>query len=129
MADIGETGLPLGVDPIGLAGAEERLSAASVKDVKLRLRRDRRFPGEIGAFLGAEKLALSSAEAIIRKALSSPQPAVIIREGMETLRDVDYSYVHFPDFPSGDFPSDKSFLARALVSVGYYAERINRILR
>jgi hypothetical protein len=128
MADIGETGLPLGVNPIGLAEAEERLSSAAENGVKLRLRRKRRFHGDIGAFLRTEKSALSSAEAIIGKALSSPQPAGIIREGMETLRSVDYSYVHFPDFPPRDFPSEKSFLARALVSVRYYAERINRAL-
>ena len=128
MADIGETGLPLGVGPIGFSEAEERLSSCAEGGVKLRLRRERRFHGEIGSFLRGEKQALSSAEAIIGRALSSPEPAGIVREGMENLRGVDYSYVHFPDFPSGDFPSDKSFLARALVSLRYYAERINRVL-
>lgn len=126
MADIGETGLPLGIRRIGSTELEARLSAVREKGEGLQIRERPPFAGDISAFVRDELKALSDAESSLGKAIRSGDSAAIVREEMEILRSVDYSYLHFPDFPTGVIPSDNSFLARALVSVRYYAERIRR---
>ena len=44
----------------------------------------------------------------------------------ELLRAVDYTWVHFPDEPDLASPG-KSFLARVLVAIEYYAQRLERL--
>ncbi len=126
--DFGGTGLPLGIRHVGIKEAEEALSAArKTGGTYQRMANRAEDRGDVCAFIADEKRALSAADSLITEAIASADPAGTVRDGGRILRDVDYAYLHFPDFPSGDVPADRGFLARALIAVRYYSGRLGRI--
>jgi hypothetical protein len=127
VTDIGALGLPLGVRHVGLEEADAQISAAPESREDLKPHRGAGTQGDMGAFVRGEKKALADAEEMIRTALDSGDPAAAAQAGAERLHAVDYAFIHFPDFPEPGRVPGKSFLARALVAVRYYSERMKRL--
>jgi hypothetical protein len=124
--DIGATGLDLGVRLIGAREFETTLLNRGTRGGGIATSDAPRFsrPALQGA-LDREANLLERAAGQIRAAIAEKPPR---GRCADILRAIDYAWVHFPDEPDLTSP-DRSFLARALVAVGYYAQRLERIRR
>ncbi len=127
--DVGVTGMPLGARPISHEEAADRISSRPAGASRPAAAEGTAFrKQDVDAFLEAERELLAKAE---RRILCELSPAALSQEAAkeewEILRAVGYSYVHFPDEPNPASPG-KSFLARALVAVRYYRQRLARLL-
>jgi hypothetical protein len=74
-------------------------------------------------FMQNEKDLLARAIEALRE---SSGPGGSSEECRALLREIDYSWVQFPD-PPGLESLDRSFLSRARVAAGHYAQRLERI--
>jgi hypothetical protein len=127
--DLGEEGLPLGAHAISAEEAAARLSSSPEGECRLEeLRCGNARNAQLGAFLDGERKLLKEAGAALSSALAAGERAPLSNSVREILHAVDHVYLHFPEVVDLESPG-RSFLARALVAVGYYAERLGRTPR
>ena len=117
VADIGQEGLPLGVQLMDEKSMESRLRGAP-DGAPLGPAVSHPSAADATAFLEAEAGALRRAAEALG---NSPRGS----EGADILADIDYTWVHFPDLPDMQGPAP-GFVARARVAASWYAQRLER---
>jgi hypothetical protein len=122
--DFGPQGLDLGVRRIGIDEWEERLACGNTPAPLLEVDTHKAFPRDrVREFMQAEKDLLGRAIDALRETTLEGRAS---EECRALLREIDYTWVQFPDPPGLENP-DRSFLARARVAAGHYAQRLDRI--
>jgi hypothetical protein len=122
--DIGSLGLDLGIRKVEPAEAEERIAggAETGRSLEVDPRSDFRAEALVD-FISHETRLLRDAAARMRE---SARGGGVPSGSRELLRQVDYTWLHFPDESDLDHP-ERSFLARAAVAASWYADRIDRL--
>jgi hypothetical protein len=122
--DFGPRGLDLGVRRINMQEWEERLACGTLPATPLEIDSFKVFPRDrVREFMQNEKELLARATDALRGSAAAGQAS---EECRALLREIDYAWVHFPD-PAGLESPDRSFLSRARVAAGHYAQRLDRI--
>jgi hypothetical protein len=123
--DFGPSGLDLGVRWISIEEWEERLGRAPAGRTRLEIDPEQGFAlDQLRGFLSQEKDLLTRAIGALGNATET---GIVSDECRALLWETDYAWVHFPDPPGLENP-DRSFLARARIAAGYYAQRLEKIL-
>jgi hypothetical protein len=122
--DFGPQGIELGIRQISISEWEERLACGSLPPARLEIDTDGVFTRDpVRRFVQSEKGLLGRALDAMRETTAGGGAS---EECRALLREVDYTWVQFPDPPGLENP-DRSFLARARVAAGHYARRLERI--
>ena len=122
--DFGPQGLELGIGRISMGEWEERLACGSAPPARLEIDTVSVFTrDQVRRFFQAEKGLLERALDALRETTAGGGAS---EECRALLREIDYTWVQFPDPPGLENP-DRSFLARARVAAGHYARRLERI--
>jgi hypothetical protein len=126
--EIGEIGLPLGARQASMEEIADRLSSVPELDERLIEPGGHAFDrARLRTFLEGEREMLARAEQAIEDGLSTGGPLPLPTASREAMRAVDYAFVHFPDEMDCEAPA-RSYLSRAHVAVGYYFERLPRVI-
>jgi hypothetical protein len=103
---------------------EDRLACGSAPAAQLDVDHQETFPRDrVREFLRAEKELLARALGALQETTAQGGAS---EECRMLLREIDYTWVQFPD-PFGVENPDRSFLSRARVAAGHYAQRLDRI--
>jgi hypothetical protein len=122
--DAGQTGLPLGVEMVAEADLEGLLCSGAAVGERLVAADGGEFPaGRVAAFLAEESRLLETARDRL-EAMAGRAPAGLPENERAALSVVEHAFIHFPDSQER---TGASFLARSLVSVSYYAQRLARL--
>ena len=122
--DFGPLGLDLGVRQVSMGEWEDRLACGSLPAARLEIDTRKAFPRDrVREFMETERDLLARAIDVLRESAVAGGAS---DECRALLREIDYTWVHFPDPPGLENP-DRSFLTRARVAAGHYARRLDRI--
>ena len=122
--DFGPQGLDLGVRRIGMSEWEDRLACGSAPAARLEIDTRKAFSRDpVRQFVQAEKDLLGRALEALQETVAEGRAS---GECRRLLREIDYTWVQFPDPPGLENP-DRSFLARARAAAAHYARRLDRI--